>query len=253
MSSPRDNKSAEGLSLNPQRYSLTSSFALLTQQSLPSERLSDINDQKSTLLSAHVQDRVFPIRSVVNVEQPSPSVIGSSSVSIGSNRSRSSTEGLWASLKKQSKSSQEGVEPWQNEEASITTPTDPCGTHLSSIDGFKVHQAFAPKAGQAKPIETNEVIDTPTPELYTTRHRSVELSEGHMVITGIVGSEKIQRCEDEPIHIPGAVQRFGCLIAFVEDNSTAILDVRIVSEVRFFPGGNKNAPISEKHILISML
>jgi light-regulated signal transduction histidine kinase (bacteriophytochrome) len=40
----------------------------------------------------------------------------------------------------------------------------------------------------------------------------------------------LTRCEDEPIHIPGAVQGFGVLIAVHEEPETENLTVRIVSE-----------------------
>lgn len=41
--------------------------------------------------------------------------------------------------------------------------------------------------------------------------------------------QKVYRCEDEPIHIPGAIQRFGALIAMRENEKGEFL-VRIVSE-----------------------
>lgn len=68
----------------------------------------------------------------------------------------------------------------------------------------------------------------------TNRHKHVETEDGHMVITGVNGFERLQHCEDEPIRIPGAVQGFGCLVAFrVEgEEGEERLDVRIVSEVR---------------------
>ncbi|CAZ83363.1 unnamed protein product [Tuber melanosporum] len=50
-----------------------------------------------------------------------------------------------------------------------------------------------------------------------------------MVVTGVSGSESIQRCEDEPIHIPRAVQGFGVLIA-LKGGMEGGLDVKIVSE-----------------------
>lgn len=67
----------------------------------------------------------------------------------------------------------------------------------------------------------------------TNRHEHVETEDGHMVITGVNGSAKLQHCEDEPIRIPGAVQGFGCLIAFrmLGDEDNPVLDMRIVSEV----------------------
>ena len=66
--------------------------------------------------------------------------------------------------------------------------------------------------------------------LVTPRFKHVVTEGGHMVITGRDG-ETLQRCEDEPIHIPGAVQGFGLLIALQEDSEgSGGLLVRVVSE-----------------------
>jgi len=43
-----------------------------------------------------------------------------------------------------------------------------------------------------------------------------------------ITGQKIYRCEDEPIHIPGAIQRFGVLIAVREEGGLYV--VRVVSE-----------------------
>lgn len=64
--------------------------------------------------------------------------------------------------------------------------------------------------------------------LVTARFKHVVTADGHAVITGRDG-ETLQRCEDEPIHIPGAVQGFGLLVALVEDEQGHLV-VRIVSE-----------------------
>lgn len=51
-----------------------------------------------------------------------------------------------------------------------------------------------------------------------------------MIITGRDG-DTLQRCEDEPIHLPGAVQGFGLLMALQDDPSgSGGLVVRVVSE-----------------------
>jgi hypothetical protein len=60
----------------------------------------------------------------------------------------------------------------------------------------------------------------------TTRFQHVVTEDGHAIITGRDGS--LQRCEDEPIHLPGAIQSYGLLVALQEDNGRFI--VRIVSE-----------------------
>jgi light-regulated signal transduction histidine kinase (bacteriophytochrome) len=64
--------------------------------------------------------------------------------------------------------------------------------------------------------------------LVTARFKHVITAEGHAVITGRDG-ETLQRCEDEPIHIPGAVQSFGLLVA-LEEQAEGELLVRITSE-----------------------
>ena len=63
--------------------------------------------------------------------------------------------------------------------------------------------------------------------LLTARFKHVVTKEGHAVIVGRDG-DTLQRCEDEPIHIPGAVQQFGLLIALKEVDEK--FQVRIVSE-----------------------
>ncbi|KAJ2977057.1 hypothetical protein NQ176_g4591 [Zarea fungicola] len=63
--------------------------------------------------------------------------------------------------------------------------------------------------------------------LVTTRFTHVETEEGHAIITGRDGV--LQQCEDEPIHTPGAVQGFGCLLALHEEADGSFI-VRYVSE-----------------------
>lgn len=64
--------------------------------------------------------------------------------------------------------------------------------------------------------------------LITARFKHMVTEEGHAIITGRDG-DILQRCEDEPIHIPGAVQGFGLLIA-LEEKENGQLIVRVVSE-----------------------
>lgn len=58
-------------------------------------------------------------------------------------------------------------------------------------------------------------VDQLPDALLTHRFKHVMTSDGHAVITGRDG--KIERCEDEPIHAPGAIQGFGLLIALHEE------------------------------------
>lgn len=63
-------------------------------------------------------------------------------------------------------------------------------------------------------------------ELVTTRFQHVVTEGGHAVAVGC-DTTKLLRCEDEPIHTPGAVQGFGLLIAL--DHREGLL-ARVVSE-----------------------
>ncbi|KAH7069888.1 hypothetical protein BKA63DRAFT_91077 [Paraphoma chrysanthemicola] len=66
--------------------------------------------------------------------------------------------------------------------------------------------------------------------LVTHRFQHLTTEGGHMIITGR-GGDVLQRCEDEPIHIPGAVQGFGLIVALQEEpGDSGNLVVRIVSE-----------------------
>ncbi|KAK3984100.1 hypothetical protein QBC44DRAFT_386040 [Cladorrhinum sp. PSN332] len=84
------------------------------------------------------------------------------------------------------------------------------------------------------PIATTTTSSTPrTPveslsdTLYTSRFKHVMTDEGHAVITGRDGT--LQRCEDEPIHAPGAVQSFGMMLALHEETDGRF-SVRYVTE-----------------------
>ncbi|KAF7551065.1 hypothetical protein G7Z17_g5273 [Cylindrodendrum hubeiense] len=61
----------------------------------------------------------------------------------------------------------------------------------------------------------------------TTRFTHMVTDDGHAVITGRDGV--LQRCEDEPIHTPGAVQIFGVLLALREE-AEGFFVVRYASE-----------------------
>lgn len=63
--------------------------------------------------------------------------------------------------------------------------------------------------------------------IMTARFKHLVTDGGHSIITGRDG-DTLQRCEDEPIHIPGAIQGFGLLVAFKEEHGKLV--VRIVSE-----------------------
>ncbi|KAL9066506.1 MAG: hypothetical protein Q9157_007114 [Trypethelium eluteriae] len=64
--------------------------------------------------------------------------------------------------------------------------------------------------------------------LVTARFKHVVYDGKHVIITGRDGGT-LQRCEDEPIHIPGAIQGFGMLVALQEEADGKLI-VRVVSE-----------------------
>ncbi|OJJ50720.1 hypothetical protein ASPZODRAFT_11575 [Penicilliopsis zonata CBS 506.65] len=82
---------------------------------------------------------------------------------------------------------------------------------------------------QANTLPSKEEQEREPQALVTARFQHVEIEGGHAVITGR-GGESFQFCEDEPIHIPGAVQSFGVLVALQEDPASKGLLVRVVSE-----------------------
>ena len=65
--------------------------------------------------------------------------------------------------------------------------------------------------------------------IVTFRFEHVATDDGHHVVVGREGM--LQRCEDEPITTPGAVQGFGVLVVLEETYDDSSLVVRQVSEV----------------------
>lgn len=68
----------------------------------------------------------------------------------------------------------------------------------------------------------------PDEPVVTFRFEHVATDDGHHVVVGREGM--LQRCEDEPITTPGAVQGFGVLVVLEENIDTGDLLVRQVSE-----------------------
>ncbi|KAL7951615.1 hypothetical protein V8C42DRAFT_304633 [Trichoderma barbatum] len=86
------------------------------------------------------------------------------------------------------------------------------------------------KDGSLAPTDASVKLDGDSPEEVThisTRFTHVMTNEGHAVITGRDGV--LQRCEEEPIHIPGAIQSFGVLLAMREEGEGQFV-VRYASE-----------------------
>lgn len=93
-----------------------------------------------------------------------------------------------------------------------------------SNDGESTHR---PSMAGSRAASTENSFSEELETFVTARFQHVVTEDGHAVITGRDG-EVLQRCEDEPIHIPGAVQSFGLLVAIQELDGKFV--VRIVSE-----------------------
>ncbi|KAI1451543.1 hsp90-like protein [Annulohypoxylon moriforme] len=108
----------------------------------------------------------------------------------------------------------------------------PLFSYASSDNSDRTRESTSTKTGESHPEDSSapkspgEFNDT-NDNLMTVRFRHVVTEEGHAVITGRDGA--LERCEDEPIHTPGAVQPFGLLVAFTEETDGR-LTVRCVSE-----------------------
>ncbi|KAI1374475.1 hsp90-like protein [Hypoxylon crocopeplum] len=207
-------------------------------------------------------DRVFPIRSVISVDQSQPipaplarnlseqtwdgrrrpsipristgiageaqraEAVSSASSSLGSSKEK---DDIGRRGRKRTLSGSVGSLPPNLERVTSAGPL-PLFNYATSDDSEKTKESASLRSAEGHPEGSSgrrspgaELNDT----LMTTRFRHVVTDEGHAVITGRDGT--LQRCEDEPIHTPGAVQAFGLLIALREE-ADGQLSVRCVSE-----------------------
>ncbi|KAL8832284.1 MAG: hypothetical protein Q9170_004941 [Blastenia crenularia] len=94
------------------------------------------------------------------------------------------------------------------------------------INNSSVQSEKDPSVSGPQSISDSQRDDTGG--ILTARFKHVVTDGGHAVIVGRDG-DTLQRCEDEPIHVPGAVQSFGLLLALREEEEGRF-KVRIVSE-----------------------
>ncbi|KAI9886081.1 MAG: hypothetical protein M1823_002099 [Watsoniomyces obsoletus] len=102
-----------------------------------------------------------------------------------------------------------------------TTTTDSANSTNQDVAPEASSRASDPLRNVGRDPATGE-------DLMTARFTHVLTAEGHAIITGRDGDTP-QRCEDEPIHLPGAIQGFGVLIALREETEGRFV-VRVVSE-----------------------
>ncbi|KAF2181092.1 hypothetical protein K469DRAFT_590399 [Zopfia rhizophila CBS 207.26] len=211
-------------------------------------------------LSPSATDRVFPIRSVVSVgptPMPTQRIQGDylhqysratdSQIPSGARR-----QSAGSTTSQSSQASQRGpthrhsvaaIGPQRGESSRIAPPRLPAQVFSDIIssgagEGGETDTSRPaslvtdrpPSAEGASSVKSGHSSVRELGGLVTHRFKHVVTEGGHAVITGRDG-DVLQRCEDEPIHIPGAVQGFGLLIALQEDPSgSGSLPIRIVSE-----------------------
>ncbi|KAF3921981.1 Bacteriophytochrome [Dactylellina cionopaga] len=153
-------------------------------------------------LSPDATDRIFPIKSVVGVDT-----------------SRQNVPPVRSDSPMSSERSFSGFPPLD--------PTSIFGSDAGSVRSARESIASVLSAGQGPSAQSGGVEEN----FMTQRFSYQNTPDGHMVVTGIAGAEAMQRCEDEPIHCPGAVQGFGALVVLKQDpNDDSKLKVRIASE-----------------------
>jgi light-regulated signal transduction histidine kinase (bacteriophytochrome) len=220
------------------------------------------------VLSPAAADRVFPVRSVISVQPTPPTSTpgtarpgqsegyfpsyaarrGSTSTSESSHRSSSGrtqkngksnldrANERHEKNERNRKASSTGVMgPEVRSNLGMTSPIrqppDVLANMLTGRDDDRSTVAGStPTSGANGSVyspSTRSNVDESGP-LMTARFKHVVTEGGHAIITGRDG-ETLQRCEDEPIHIPGAIQSFGLLIA-LEEQAESKLVVRVVSE-----------------------
>ena len=210
-------------------------------------------------LSPETADRVFPIRSVVSVDPtPTPSTrpdkpeggyFQPAAQRRTSTTSTDATPTAQDSLRRERTTSPTGYEGQGRMSRQSSTSTNVESAYGSSAQRHEPQyfqdviaetgsigsergersRPVSEQFGSARAPSFKSVQSEDTGGgLVTARFKHVVTEEGHAVITGRDG-ETLQRCEDEPIHIPGAIQGFGLLIA-LEEQAESKLVVRVVSE-----------------------
>ncbi|KAF2423428.1 hypothetical protein EJ08DRAFT_596109 [Tothia fuscella] len=190
-------------------------------------------------LSPGMADRVYPIRSAISVDPtatPAPrssnqdNYFGSSGRAPYERRRKNST-GTDGSYKAPSETPSAPEQRKPSSSQWPPSPKQPSHNLFNDLVGATAettpHSTTSSINGSINPSNASIAISEEPVSHITTRFKHVVTEEGHAVITGREG-QTMQRCEDEPIHIPGAVQGFGVLVALQEVDGKYI--VRIVSE-----------------------
>ncbi|SGY74350.1 BQ5605_C005g03357 [Microbotryum silenes-dioicae] len=114
--------------------------------------------------------------------------------------------------------------------SALTSSIEPFTFHASAMPTTRklASRPETPGTASSAPTVPSEGAQSDIPLLMTARfEHSVAPDGSHHVLTGRDGV--MERCEDEPIWLPGAIQAFGVLIAF-EEQPDGKLRVQQVSE-----------------------
>lgn len=219
----------------------------------------DLSFSAGSQASAGMSDRVFPIRSVVSIDPtPTPTryngaeypglTLSRTSRSSSCQSEAPSGHGIDGLRRPKGRRSLDNPPVAVGISRRTTSPAGPLRENywrgdklpIALLDDFSSLSGSVPStngglsAGEVplKDPRSNRSSSTQDAsigdEVITARFSHIVTSDGHAVITGRDGDAP-QRCEDEPIHIPGAVQGFGLLIALREE-APAKFVVRIASE-----------------------
>jgi light-regulated signal transduction histidine kinase (bacteriophytochrome) len=209
-----------------------------TGQPRPSLGSQEGDDTLGTLSPA-ASDRVFPIRSVVSVDPTSTPAIRTNvqdGYFFGAGRPQQPRKPPSVASDDTIQTSRaECPEGGQKEEKDYSKTSAKSRLAPQMFNDLVAGSLDAPdysREGSQRSVESSLRSvpiseDSRVANLITARFKHVVTEEGHAVITGRDG-DVLQRCEDEPIHIPGAIQGFGLLVALQEDDGKFV--VRIVSE-----------------------
>ncbi|KAI1319820.1 hsp90-like protein [Xylariaceae sp. FL0255] len=208
--------------------------------------------------NADPSDRVFPIRSVVSVDpsQPGPRALARNPTEIdyftrtettwngrrssisragtdssyGGNNPLSPTTHAPPTRRSRKNTTSDVFSPPTNDDRFAQTASLPLfidtASDVSDQSSTRDIKSLPDNSSQTGGSQTGAAADV-NDNYMTVRFKHIMTEDGHAVITGRDGT--LQRCEDEPIQTPGAVQSFGLLVALREEPDGR-LSVRIVSE-----------------------
>lgn len=170
-------------------------------------------------------DIVYPIRSVVSVDptpqppEPVPTHPASPTRD-GARRYSIIDAHTWDQMQSRARADSVNDPPQSISATDIPDLDEPEDRRRSSE---ATEESFS--AVNLDPPQSQETLEGTS--LVTSRFEHVVTERGHAVATG--PGAPFQPCEDEPIHIPGAVQSFGVLVALREEADDKYL-VRVASE-----------------------